>query len=235
MYKTRKEALAFADEFLKNYQESDVEVAIIAPYTSLSDLTDRFKGTDIKVGAQNMHYENEGAFTGEISPLMLTELGITYVIIGHSERRQYFKETGKTVNMKLSAAFSNKLRPILCIGENKEERESGNAKTKIKNQLTKALHDISNIEDLVIAYEPIWAIGTGLTATPEDAGSMCAYIRELLIEMYDEDTADKVRILYGGSVKPDNARDLLMQYEIDGALVGGASLKPLDLLEIINF
>lgn len=237
MFKTRSAAAEFAAAFLQNYTASDVEVAILAPFTNLADLVQAFKGSGVKIGAQNMHFADEGAYTGEISPLMLKDLNIDYCIIGHSERRQHFAETDEEVNQKLKAAFRHGIKPILCVGEVRSEREAGQANAVVTSQLNKALTDIKSREaaGLTVAYEPVWAIGTGLTATPEQAGEMCAVIRQILIDLYGEETADQIRILYGGSVKPDNATELLNQYEIDGALVGGASLDPVNFLNIVQF
>ncbi|HHX13394.1 MAG TPA: triose-phosphate isomerase [Clostridiales bacterium] len=237
MFKTRSAAAEFAAAFLQNYTASDVEVAILAPFTNLADLVQAFKSSGVKIGAQNMHFADEGAYTGEISPLMLKDLNIDYCIIGHSERRQHFAETDEVVNQKLKAAFRHGINPILCVGEVRSERETGQASAVVTSQLNKALTDIKAREaaGLTVAYEPVWAIGTGLTATPEQAGEMCAVIRQILIDLYGEETADQIRILYGGSVKPDNATELLNQYEIDGALVGGASLDPVNFLNIVQF
>ena len=237
MFKTTAEAVAFAKEFKELYHGTDVRAAICAPFTQLAALKEAFTGTKIQLGAQNMHFEEEGAFTGEISANMLKEIGVDYCIIGHSERRQYFNETDVTVNKKIAKAFSVDIVPILCIGEVLEERDAGKAFDVVKNQLTGALMGISAelVKKLVIAYEPVWAIGTGRTATPEQANEMCTFIRELLIELYDDQTADYVIIQYGGSVKPSNATDIMNMDEIDGALVGGASLSAMEFIEIINF
>ena len=236
MFKTTAEAGAFAEEFKKLYGGTDVEAAVCAPYTQLPVLKESFAGTGIKLGAQNMHFEDEGAFTGEISAAMLKEIGVDYCIIGHSERRQYFNETDETVNKKLLKAFSAGIIPILCIGEVLSERDAGKEFEVVGSQLKRALVGASEdlINHLVIAYEPVWAIGTGRTATPEQANEMCAFIRKGLEELYGA-AADNVIIQYGGSVKPENATELMNMDEIDGALVGGASLKPKDFMEIINF
>ncbi|MCL2437313.1 MAG: triose-phosphate isomerase [Clostridiales bacterium] len=237
MFKTTAEAVAFADEFKKLYQGTDVRAAICAPFTQLAALKASFKGTDIKLGAQNMHFEDEGAFTGEVSTNMLKEIGVDYCIIGHSERRQYFNETDETVNKKVAKAFAAGIVPILCVGEVLEERDAGKAFDVVKKQLTGALSGLGAdlVRKIVIAYEPVWAIGTGRTATPEQANEMCAYIRKLVEELYDDLTADDVIIQYGGSVKPANASDIMNMDEIDGALVGGASLNAKEFMEIINF
>lgn len=238
MYKTTAEARAFAEEFSKIYRDTDVRAAICAPFTQLTALKEAFAGTNVKVGAQNVHFEDEGAFTGEISVGMLNEIGVDYCIIGHSERREYFAETDETVNMKLKKLFSSSdIIPILCVGENLDEREAGNAFDVVEGQLKSDLDGIDrgDVSKLVIAYEPIWAIGTGKTATPEQAGEMCAHIRSIIERLYDEDTCDSVIIQYGGSVKPENASEIMNMDEIDGALVGGASLDASKFIKIVNF
>lgn len=237
MFKTKAEALSFAEEFKKLYQGTDVQTAICAPFTNLEALVEAFKDTKIMVGAQNVHFADEGAYTGEISVSMLEEIGVDLCIIGHSERRQYFGETDETCNLKLKKLFEGSIRPILCVGESLEERDAGKAFDIVKGQLTADLDGISgdSVKKLVIAYEPIWAIGTGRTATPEQAEEMCAFIRNTLIELYGEEVADEVIIQYGGSVKPANATEIMNMDEIDGALVGGASLKPADFMQIIDF
>lgn len=237
MFKTKTEALAFAKEFKVLYKRTDVQTAICAPFTSLEALVGAFKGTGIMVGAQNVHFAEDGAYTGEISVRMLEEIGVDFCIIGHSERRQYFAETYEFCNLKLKKLFEGSIRPILCVGESLEERDACQAFDKVKGQLAAALDGIgaSDVKRLVIAYEPIWAIGTGRTASPEQAEEMCAFIRERLIQMYDEETADEVIIQYGGSVKPANATEIMNMEEIDGALVGGASLKAKDFMEIVDF
>lgn len=238
MYKTTAEARAFAQEFSKLYKDTDVRAAICAPFTQLVALKEAFAGTNVKLGAQNVHFEDEGAFTGEISVEMLKEIGVDYCIIGHSERREYFAETDKTVNLKLKKLFSSsEIIPILCVGENLSEREAGNAFDVVEEQLKADLEGIdkADVSKLVIAYEPIWAIGTGKTATPEQAGEMCAHIRNIVEKLYDEDTCDSVIIQYGGSVKPENASEIMNMDEIDGALVGGASLDASKFIKIVNF
>lgn len=238
MYKTTAEAKAFAEEFTKLYKDTDVRAAICAPFTQLVALKEAFAGTNVKLGAQNVHFEDEGAFTGEISVEMLKEIGVDYCIIGHSERREYFAETDETVNLKLKKLFSSsEIIPILCVGENLSEREAGNAFDVVEGQLKADLEGIdkADVSKLVIAYEPIWAIGTGKTATPEQAGEMCAHIRNIVEKLYDEDTCDSVIIQYGGSVKPENASEIMNMDEIDGALVGGASLDASKFIKIVNF
>lgn len=237
MYKTSAEAAAFAEEFKKLYHDTDVRAAICAPYTQLETLVKAFAGTGIGVGAQNVYFEKEGAFTGEISVDMLKEIDVDYCIVGHSERRQYFNETDQSVNRKLKALLETEICPILCVGEVLEEREAGRETEIVSGQVRAALDGISaeKAERIVIAYEPVWAIGTGKTATPEQAGEMCACIRQTLETLYDDVVSDKIIIQYGGSVKPENAADIMNMEEIDGALVGGASLDPSKFIEIINF
>ena len=237
MFKNRAEAREFAEEFRKLYKDTDVQTAICAPFTDLETLVEAFAGTDIKVGAQNVHFADEGAYTGEVSVAMLEDIGVDFCIVGHSERRQYFAETDETVNLKLKKLLTGAIRPIMCVGESLDERDAGSAFDRVKSQLQLGLADIDakDAARIVIAYEPIWAIGTGRTATPEQAEEMCAFIRNTLIELYDEDTADEMIIQYGGSVKPANATDIMNMDEIDGALVGGASLKAKDFMEIIDF
>lgn len=237
MFKTTAEAAAFAEEFKKLYVADDVRVAICAPFTQLTALKKALEGTGVGIGAQNMHFADEGAFTGEISAAMLAEIGVDYCIIGHSERRQYFGETDETVNKKLQKAFSAGIIPIMCVGETLEQRDAGQEFAVVKKQLVYGLQGLNSerIAALVIAYEPIWAIGTGRTATPEQANEMCGFIRDVIEELYDDATACEVTIQYGGSVKPSNATEIMNMEEIDGALVGGASLVPADFVEIIQF
>ena len=237
MFKTKAEAIAFAEEFRELYKDTDVQTAICAPFTNLEALKEAFAGTEIKVGAQNVHFADEGAFTGEISVSMLEEIGVDFCIVGHSERRQYFGETDETVNKKLKKLFEGPIRPILCVGESLEERDADKAFDVVGGQIKADLEgiDAADVKKLVIAYEPIWAIGTGRTATPDQAEEMCAFIRNTLIELYGEEVSDEVIIQYGGSVKPANATEIMNMDEIDGALVGGASLKPKDFMEIIDF
>ncbi len=237
MYKTCAGAKAFADEFKAIFPGSAAKVAVMAPFTQLCTLVEAFKGTDVHVGAQNMHFADEGAYTGEISAPMLKEVGIEYCVIGHSERRQYFGETDETVNKKLVKALSVDILPILCVGESLETREAEKQNEFVKAQIVADFAGISaaDAERITVAYEPIWAIGTGKTASPEQAQEMCAYIRSVLAELYGAEVADRIIIQYGGSVKPANAKELMSQPDIDGALVGGASLKPADFLAIINY
>ncbi len=209
------------------YKFHDVITVVCPPFTALSTVADELKDSEIGLGAQNMHFETEGAYTGEISPPMLKEIGCRYVILGHSERRTYFKETDALVQKKLKTALKYSLLPIVCVGETLQERESGKHWEVVAKQMNDSLADISADEILkvVIAYEPVWAIGTGKTASPEQAEEMHAFIRGLLSEKFGEDVANKLYILYGGSVKPDNIESLIEKPNVDGALVGGASLK----------
>lgn len=238
MFKTKKEALEFAESFKALYHDTDIKAAICAPFTQLDCLVEAFAGSGVGVGAQNVHFADEGAYTGEVSLDMLKEIGVDYCIIGHSERREYFGETDETVNLKLKKLLSeSEITPILCVGENLEQREAGEEKEIVSAQIKADLSGLAaeDVAKLVIAYEPIWAIGTGKTATPEQANEMCALIRETICELYDEDTCDQVIIQYGGSVKPENATEIMNMEEIDGALVGGASLIPKKFMDIINF
>lgn len=237
MHKTIAEAVEFVNEIKGKVNNTDVEAVICAPFTLLKDLKEATKGTDIKIGAQNMHYEDNGAFTGEVSAPMLNELNIDYVVLGHSERRQYFNETNETVNKKVLKALKSGIDPILCIGETLEEREADKTKDVCKVQVEKALENVSkdDMKKVVIAYEPIWAIGTGKTATAKQANDVISYVREVVKGLYGEEISEEVRIQYGGSVKPANVSEIMNQTDIDGALVGGASLKPADFVELVNF
>ncbi|AJP12941.1 TPA: triose-phosphate isomerase [Clostridioides difficile] len=236
MHKTIKEALEFVNEIKDKVNSDKVEAVICAPFTLLKDLKEATKGTNIKIGAQNMHFEEKGAFTGEVSPLMLKEIDMDYVVIGHSERRQYFNETDETVNKKVLKALEVGIDPILCVGETLEQREAGKTKDVCKVQVEKALENVlkDDLAKVVVAYEPIWAIGTGKTATAEDANDVISYIREVIKGLYGE-LANEVRIQYGGSVKPSNVAEIMGQSDIDGALVGGASLASNDYLDLVNF
>jgi len=212
------------------------DIIVCPPFTSLSEANSQIKNTAIKLGAQNMYFENEGAYTGEISAQMLKSVGCEFVILGHSERRAIFNESDSLINMKIKKAISSGLKPIFCVGESLEQREKGVTKDIIKMQVTEGLKDISSeeIQTLIIAYEPVWAIGTGKNATPEQAQEVHQFIRSLIKEKYSEEIADNMIIQYGGSVKPNNAKELLSQKDIDGALVGGASLKADSFLGIIR-
>ncbi|MGD9097161.1 MAG: triose-phosphate isomerase [Desulfobacterales bacterium] len=237
MYKTGPEAVAAARS-LKELTAgvSDVDVMIAPAFTALAATAEALEGSPIAVGAQNLHWESEGAFTGEISPAMIRAAGCRYVIIGHSERRQLFGETDQAVNRKVRAALAAGLTPVLCIGETEAEREAQQTFSVLDKQLRLGLEDLSlpTPGDVVVAYEPVWAIGTGQTATREQAQEAHAFIRGLLRKLYGEAAADATRMLYGGSVKPDNIADLIGMDDIDGALVGGASLAPETFARIVN-
>jgi triosephosphate isomerase len=236
MHKTTAEAVAFAQEYkaLAANALIEHEVAICAPFTQLTALKEAFAGSPVGLGAQNMHFEEEGAFTGEISAAMLAEIGVDYCVIGHSERRQYFAETDDKVNKKLFTAFEHGIVPILCVGEVLEQRDAGKHFEVVRHQVESDLAGLpeAEVRQLVIAYEPVWAIGTGRTATAEQAEEMCRFIRREVAGLYGDDTAELLRIQYGGSVKPENAKEILGQPDIDGALVGGASLLPAAFLAI---
>lgn len=237
MNKTIKESLEMIEELKSFDLDKNVEKVLCVPFLSLKDMKKACEGTDIKIGAQNMHWEESGAFTGEVSPIMLKELDIDYVIIGHSERRLYFNETDETVNKKVLKALEYNINPIMCVGETLEEKEAGNEKEVVKNQIVKGLKDVpsEDMEKIVVAYEPIWAIGTGKTASSDDANEMIGYIRQIIEEIYNNDVKEKVRIQYGGSVKPSNVSELMEKEEIDGALVGGASLNAQDFKDLVNY
>ncbi|HSH36463.1 triose-phosphate isomerase [Schnuerera sp.] len=237
MNNTISESLRLIDGIKKNKLNEEVEKVVAVPFTNLSEVKKVLEGTDIKLAAQNMHWENKGAYTGEVSPLMLKEIGVDYCIIGHSERRQYFNETDESVNKKIKSALKYNIKPILCVGETLEERENGEEETVVKEQVLKALEgvDKDDVKDMVIAYEPIWAIGTGKTASSDDANHMCGFIRKTVGEKYDKDTKLSIRIQYGGSVKPNTIKELMSKKEIDGALVGGASLVAEDFVKLVNF
>jgi triosephosphate isomerase len=237
MNKSLSEALELVEELKPLVKDAACEVVVCPAFVCLAQVAEAVKGSNIKVGAQNMHYEENGAYTGEVSPTMLRELSVEYVIIGHSERRQYFNETDETVNKKVKAALEHDLVPIACCGETLEEREDGITRDILDRQIRRGLKGFSEaeIETVVVAYEPIWAIGTGKTATDEQANEAIAYIRSVIASMYGKCTADKVRIQYGGSVKPDTIRAQMEQPDIDGALVGGASLKASDFAAIVNY
>ena len=231
------EAINMITNLAPTVKDADCEVVLCVPYTDLFYSLLTAQGTNIKIGAQNMHFEEKGAYTGEVSAKMLKSIGVEYVIIGHSERRQYFAETDETVNKKIKAAFANSLKPIVCVGESLQQRESGIAFDIITNQTQKALEGLEDeqVANTIIAYEPIWAIGTGKTATKEDANDACKKIREKIAEIYGQNIAKRVIIQYGGSMKPENAKDLLEMTDIDGGLIGGASLKAESFAKIVNY
>lgn len=237
MYKTLSEAKHFAEEVKGLAPDSEkVDAVICAPALFLEQLTQSLSGSTIQIGAQTMHFENEGAFTGEVSPIQLADLGIEYVILGHSERREYFNETDEAVNKKVRAAFAHSLTPIVCVGETLEEREAGNTTAKVEGQVEKGLANLTEdqVKQTIIAYEPIWAIGTGKTATSEDANEVCGAIRSKVESLFGQQVAESVRIQYGGSVKPENIEELLLMEHIDGALVGGASLQASSFLKLLE-
>jgi len=234
MNTTVSEAVELVNEMRPGLDEiANVDKVICPPFISLATVRELIKGSSIKLGAQNLYFEEKGAYTGEISPLMLADL-CEFVIIGHSERRQYFNETGEIVNKKIRAALRVKLKPILCIGESLEENEAGRTEAVIAGQIRSSLAGIDFVAGLIIAYEPIWAIGTGKAATGKQANKTIGFIRQNIAKLYNEDLAQEMRILYGGSVTADNAAEFIDQPEIDGALVGGASLKADQFLSIVK-
>ena len=235
MNKTATEAKALISELIPAVKDAGCEVVICVPFTDLVTAVEMTKGTNIHVGAENVHFEKSGAFTGEISADMLTDLGVEYVVIGHSERRQYFAETNETVNKRTKAALAGGLKPIICVGESLDQREQGVTEELVRMQVKIALNGVTadELKNVVIAYEPIWAIGTGKTATAEDAQEVCGAIRETLKEMFGEELADGIRVLYGGSAKPGNIAELVAKPDVDGALVGGASLKAADFASMV--
>ncbi len=230
MNKTRPEAKALIEELIPIAEKANCGVVICVPFTNLETAVELTKGTNIKVGAENVHFEKSGAFTGEISADMLTEIGVEYVIIGHSERRQYFGETDETVNKRTKSALAAGLKPIVCVGELLWERECNITEEVVARQIKLDLFDVSaeDVKKTIIAYEPVWAIGTGKVATAEQAEEVCKLIRDTLAKLYDKETADAVTIQYGGSMNPKNAAELLAQEDVDGGLIGGASLKAAD-------
>nr|WP_307989321.1 triose-phosphate isomerase [uncultured Niameybacter sp.] len=236
MNMTPAKAVELIDSLKNEINTNEVDVVVCPPFVCLPAVLEAVKGTNIAVGAQNMHFEENGAYTGEIAPSMLVELGVKYVIIGHSERRQYFAETDETVNKKTLKAIEHGLVPVVCVGESLEEREQGVTIDLVRLQTKIALKDVKaeDAKKVVIAYEPIWAIGTGRTATSAQAEEVCAAIREVVAEVYGKEVADEVRVQYGGSVNGGNANELFNMGNIDGGLVGGASLKP-EFASIVNY
>ena len=238
MFKTCPEAVETAGQLVKLIaMTTDIDVMIAPPFTALAQVSDVVRGSCVSLGAQNLFWEAQGAFTGEISPAMLVSAGCKYVIIGHSERRQYFNETNETVNKRIKAAFDNDLIPVMCVGESEKERESKNTFSVLDKQLKKGLEDFSSddLKKLVIAYEPVWAIGTGKTATSEQAQEVHQFLRSVLEKSFGNMLAKSIRILYGGSVKPNNIAELMAMPDVDGALVGGASLDPETFSKIVHF
>ena len=237
MWGTRADAGAYCDRLLELLPDAGrraADVGICGPFTALDLLVEKLRGSDVKVAAQNMHQEETGAFTGEISAPMLVELAVDGVVLGHSERREYFGETDRALQERVPAALDAGFEPILCVGETEEEREEGETERKLRHQVQEDLErvDDDRLADVVIAYEPIWAIGTGLTATPEQAQEAIAFVRALVGDRSQE-AAERVRVLYGGSVKPENAAEILAQPDVDGGLVGGASLAPESFARIV--
>lgn len=236
MNKTPSEAVGLINELIPLVKSEDVDVVFCVPYVVLPTALELVKDTNIEIGAQNMYYEENGAYTGEISPSMLTDLGVKYVILGHSERREYFNETNEDINKKVLKAFEHGLTPIVCCGETLAQREQGVTIDFVRTQIKIAFQNITaeQAKKAVIAYEPIWAIGTGKVATTEQAEEVCKAIRECIAEVYDDETANAIRVQYGGSVNGSNAAELFAQADIDGGLVGGASLKA-DFASIVNY
>lgn len=237
MHKTLPEAKKFIEEVNGLVPSADeVETVVCAPALFLGQLVEAAKGYDVEIGAQNMHFEENGAFTGEISPVALAELGVKYVIIGHSERREMFNETDESVNKKVQAAFKHHLTPIMCCGETLTQREKGETNDFVGIQVKKGLEGLTaeQAKTVIIAYEPIWAIGTGKSSTAEDANEVCAHIRQVAAQQFSPQVADAIRIQYGGSVKPGNIQEYMAQPDIDGALVGGASLEVDSFLKLLE-
>lgn len=238
MFKTGEEAVEFVQSLKPSVASvTDVDIMIATPFTALPLVSKAIEGTPIGLGAQNMHWEHEGAFTGEISARMLKSAGCRYVIIGHSERRQYFGETDQDINRKIESAAKAELIPVFCIGETEAQREAGETFSVLDKQLKNGLEGLfsENLKSLVVAYEPVWAIGTGKTATTEQAQEVHAFIRDWFAKTYDPEFTQGLRILYGGSVKPSNVKDLMAMADIDGALVGGASLEPDSFSQLVNY
>ena len=237
MNMTGAQGAALVKALVPLVKDAKCEVVLCPPFTALFDVNNALEHTNIKLGAQNVHWEQKGAFTGEVSAEMLKALGVSYAIIGHSERRQYFGETDETVNARAKAAIAAGITPIICVGESLEERESGRTEAKVSGQVKKDLEGIAagDVAKLVIAYEPIWAIGTGKTATDEQANETIGMIRATVAGMFGKETAEALRIQYGGSMKPSNARSLMAMPEIDGGLIGGASLKAVDFSQVVNY
>lgn len=237
MNKSYSEAEALLKEIAALELNDEVEAVVCPPFINLALAKEVLKDTKVEVGAQNSYFENSGAFTGEVSPAFLKDLAIKYVILGHSERREIFGESDELINKKVKAVLAEGLSPILCCGETLEEREADRAQEVVKGQLEKDLVEVEadSFDNIVIAYEPIWAIGTGKTASADDAEEMCAFIRSYISEKFGQEAADKVRIQYGGSVKPNNVKEIMSKENIDGALVGGASLDAESYSQLVNF
>ncbi len=237
MNKTVAEAVTLIEQIKPLVKDAKCEVVVCPTFLCLDAVIKAAKGTNIKVGAQNMHFEENGAYTGEVSPGMLKDMGVEYVIIGHSERRQYFNETDATVNKKLKAAYNHNILPILCVGETLEQREGNITERVLQNQIKLGLEGLTRaqVEELVVAYEPIWAIGTGKTATADQANETIGFVRTVVGSMFGTDVSAKIRIQYGGSVKPSTISEQMGKSDIDGGLIGGASLKAEDFAGIVNY
>ena len=236
MNKTAAEAKELISGLIPGVKGADCTVIICVPFTDIATAVEMCKGSNIKVGAQNVHFKESGAYTGEISPLMLVEAGVEYVIIGHSERRQFFGETDETVNLRAKAALEHGLKPIICVGELLEQRENGTTDKVVTTQVKAALEGFTaeDMANTIIAYEPVWAIGTGKTATSEQANEVCALIRKTVAELFDQKVADALSIQYGGSMNPKNCDELLAQPDVDGGLIGGAALKVPDFTALVE-
>ena len=235
MNKTAAEGVALVESLKPLVADANCDVVVCVPFTDIPAVSAAVKGSNIHVGAQNVHFAEKGAYTGEISAEMLKEFGVEYVIIGHSERRQYFGETDETVNKRMLAALAAGLTPIVCVGESLEERETGKTESVLAVQIEEGLKGLDDVSKIVIAYEPIWAIGTGRTATAEQANETIAFIRKKCAEVFCPNCAQKVRIQYGGSMNAKNCKELMAMPEIDGGLIGGASLKADDFSVIVNY
>lgn len=238
MNKTIREAVELANTLKENLKDvAGREIVICPPYTALIAVAEVIRDSNIKLGAQDVHWEDKGAYTGEVSPLMLLDVGCKYVIIGHSERRQHLKESDEMINKKIISALRNGLNPILCIGETLEEREAGKTFEVVKNQLERDVDniDISQIPKIIIAYEPVWAIGTGKTATPQQAEEVHSFLRKLISERFSSLIADETRIIYGGSITPENFSGIMAMKNVDGGLVGGASLNAISFVNIVRY
>lgn len=237
MNKVSAEADQFIEDVIKSVPSNEnVEAIVCAPFPFLASLVEKVKGSNVKISAQNMHYAENGAFTGEVSPVMLKELGVTHVVLGHSERRELFAETDETVNKKVHAAFNHDLHPIVCVGETLEQREANETMSHVETQVKRAIEGLTaeQVAGTIIAYEPIWAIGTGKTASNEEANEVCSHIRNVIKKDISADVADQVIIQYGGSVNPDNISALLAESDIDGGLVGGASLEAESFVKLVE-
>ena len=235
MNNTAKEGVALVNAIAPLVTDANCDVVVCVPAIDIPAVSEALKGTNIELGAENVHFAEKGAYTGEISAAMLLEYGVKYVIIGHSERRQYFGETDETVNMRLTQALKNDLKPIVCVGETLVEREKNKTKKVLKKQVLDGLKGVTDFSNIVIAYEPVWAIGTGKTATAEDANKTIGYIRSLVKKTWGAEVAKALRIQYGGSMKPSNAKELMAMRNIDGGLIGGAALKAEDFAGIVNY